>query len=369
MPAITAAIVRQPGAAFELVQLDLDEPRGDEVLVRLVATGLCHTDVGVATGEFPLPHLLPAVLGHEGAGVVEAVGPEVRDLAPGDPVVLTMGSCGTCRNCERDLPTYCHNSFPLNFSGGRGDGSATLKEGGERVGGGFFSQSSFATHALASSRNAIRVRPDAPLEMLGPFGCGFQTGAGAVLNTLKPKPGDSLAVFGVGSVGLAALMAGVLAECAIRIAVDIKPERLRMAETLGATHLVNAAETDPVEAIMDIVPGGVDGAVEAVGKPALVAQAFAALGGPGTVVTVGAGGPGTKLDLDVAAFTWGKSIRGCIEGESNYPVFIPWLIDRFMEGRFPVDRMISFYPFEAINEAMADSLSGAAVKPILRMAS
>lgn len=366
---ITAAILRETGKPFEMARLEMEEPRADEIRVKLVASGLCHTDIGLAEGEFPIPGITPIVLGHEGSGVVEAVGAEVRSLKPGDRVALTMGSCGSCKNCTRNLPTYCAEMFPRNFSGTRIDGSTPLSEQGAPVKAAFFSQSSFATHAIATERNAIKVPDDVPLELAGPFGCGFQTGAGAVLNALKPARGSAIAIFGVGSVGLSALLAARIAGCTTRIAVDLKEERLEMARALGATHSVNAGQEDAPEAIRALTGGhGVDGAIEASGNRASLISAFRSLGSPGTVITVGVGPGGNGLEeINPMEFTRGKAIRGTIEGDSLFHLFIPELMAFWQDGLFPVDRMVDYYDFADINQAVADSISGKTVKAILRM--
>lgn len=206
-----AAVTQCCGADWKLKNVTLDEPQNNEVLVRIVATGLCHTDISVRDQHLPVP--LPAVLGHEGAGVVEKVGPAVTELAVGDHVVLTVDSCGKCPNCLGGLPTYCYQALPLNFSGRRADGSSTIHCDGVDISGNFFGQSAFAGYAIANERNAVKVPKDVDLALLGPLGCGIQTGAGTVMNKLKPGIGSSIAVFGVGAVGLSAIMAARVVGC------------------------------------------------------------------------------------------------------------------------------------------------------------
>src|SRR3954452_8215879 len=257
-----AAVVESGGAPFTLVDVELDEPRADEVLVRMTAAGLCHTDLGVASGGLPFP--LPGVLGHEGAGVVEAVGPAVTGVAPGDHVVLSFTSCGDCRNCDGGHPAYCATWLPLNLLGGRrADGTSTISRDGEPLGGHFFGQSSFAERALVDERSLVKVDPDVPLESIAPLGCGVQTGVGAVCNVMKPVNGSTIVVLGAGAVGLSAVMAASLSPATTIVAVDRVAERLQLAKELGATHTVTAGESDLGEALAEITGGqGADGVVE-----------------------------------------------------------------------------------------------------------
>ncbi len=253
---IKAAVVRQKSGPFLIEDVDLDEPREDEVLVRIAGTGLCHTDLAGRDGDIPSP--LPIVFGHEGSGVVERVGAKVRKVKPGDHVVLSYVACGTCVSCRGGRETLCLNNFTCNFGGMRPDGSVTIRNDGEPIHGAFFGQSSFATYALAYEQNTVPVAKDVPIEILGPLGCGVQTGAGGVINSLRPKPGSSLAVFGTGGVGMSAILAAHLSGCATIIAVDVKEARLKAAREFGATHAINPLEADPVEAILEITHGGVE---------------------------------------------------------------------------------------------------------------
>src|SRR5215468_4837726 len=249
---ITAAVARERFGSFTIETLDLADPRPDELLVRVVASGMCQTDQHGRDGYYDTP--LPAVFGHEGAGVVAAVGSDVTGFAPGDHVVMSYPWCGICANCRRRMESHCQNSFGLKMAGTRADGSTLMREqNGAPVHSAFFQQSSFATHAIANARFAVKVRADAPLDLLGPFACSGQTGAGAVLNTMQPQPGDALAVFGVGAVGLSGLMAARIAGCDPIVAVDIHARRLALARELGATHTIDhAGRTDVVAEIRRI---------------------------------------------------------------------------------------------------------------------
>jgi aryl-alcohol dehydrogenase len=362
---VVAAVVKAKGEPFQIEQVQLDEPREDEVLVRIVGTGVCHTDLICRDQWYPVP--LPAVLGHEGAGVVERVGSRVRKVKPGDHVVLSFVACGTCRACIEGAPAYCATLYDLNFSGLRPDGTSGLHGADGPIHGHFFGQSSFASHALAFERNVVKVPDDAPLELLGPLGCGIQTGAGAVLNTLHPRAGTSIAVFGVGSVGMAALMAARVAGCTTIIAVDLKPARLALARELGATHAIDPTTTDSVEAIGDITGGGVDFSLETTASPKVFRQAVDCLALRGVCGLIGAAALGTEVSLDMNTVLFGRTVRGVIEGDSIPDVFIPQLVELHRQGRFPVDRLVTEYQLSEINEAAEASLSGAAVKPVLRV--
>lgn len=359
-----AAIVYAKGQPFTIEEVELDTPRDNEVQVRIVGAGICHTDLIVRDQYYPVP--LPAVLGHEGCGVVEQVGARVTKVQPGDHVVLTYLSCGACMNCQRGRPVYCLNLFPLNFGGARADGSATLHCRGNVIHGAFFGQSSFGTYALATERNVVKVRKDVPLEILGPLGCGVQTGAGAVMNALRPEVGSSLVVFGSGSVGLSAIMAARVIGCTVIIAVDVKPARLALARELGATHTVNVGETDAIEEIRRITGGGAMYSLELTGSPQVLRQAVDVLIPTGVCGVIGAPPMGTEVSLDINTILLGRTVRGIIEGDSVPDIFIPQLIDLYSQGRFPFDRLLTSYPFDQINQAAADSEHGETIKPILQ---
>ncbi len=363
---VTAAVVRKKGGPFAIERLRLGAPRADEVLVRIVAAGMCHTDMVVRDQIYPVPQ--PIVLGHEGAGVVEEVGAGVVKVRPGDHVVLSFMSCGRCRLCQQGRPANCLNFNAHNFSGARADGSNSLNDDHGPVHDHFFGQSSFCTLALANERNVVKVPKAAPLALLGPLGCGIQTGAGAVMNALKVGPGTSFAAFGAGAVGLAAVMAARAVGATTIVAVDVVPSRLALAKDVGATHVVNAREQDAVAAVKEITNGGVDFSLETTALSPVVRQAVDALGVRGTCGIVGAAPPGTEISIDVTEFMqMAKTIYGIIEGDSVPDVFIPQLIDLYMQGRFPFDKLTKFYAFDRINEAAADSERGLTVKPIIRI--
>lgn len=362
---VKAAVVFEPAGEFKIENLELSEPRDDEVVVRIVATGICHTDLAAQAGHLPIP-APPSVFGHEGAGVVEKVGSRVTKVKPGDHAVLAWDYCGTCSSCKQGQELYCLNFFQHNFHGARPDGTTTLRKGDQEIHGSFFSQSSFSNYALANERNVVKVRDDIPLEILGPMGCGVMTGAGAVMNALQVKPGSSIAIFGVGPVGMSAILAAVVCGCTTIIAVDIKPERLKSAKELGATHTVNADDVDPVKTILDITGGGAQYSLECVGNPNVLRQAVDVLPRLGVCGLTGVVPPGTEVSLDMDLIMNGRTVRGVLGGDAIADLFIPRLVDLYLQGRFPYDKMITYYPFEEINRAAEDMEKGLVVKPVLR---
>ncbi|MDV7212605.1 NAD(P)-dependent alcohol dehydrogenase [Azotobacter beijerinckii] len=364
------AVLREAGKALQIEEAWLEAPRPTEVLVRVVASGVCHTDMVVRDQLFPTP--LPLILGHEGAGVVEAVGSAVTMVSPGDHVVMTYMSCGLCLSCETGHPAHCSNMHPLNFGGGRLDGSTSSCScscgSGQPIHDHFFGQSSFSTYVIANERNVVKVPKEAPLELLGPLGCGIQTGAGSVLNALKVEAGSSFAAFGAGAVGLAAVMAAKVAGATTIIAVDVTTSRLALALELGATHVINSREQNPVEQIRAITGGGVNYSLECSGRAEVLRQAIDALTILGTCGIVGATKVGTEVAFNINdVMIPGKRIQGIVQGDVVANAFIPTLVNLYLQGRFPFDKLCRFYRFDEVNQAMADSESGVTIKPILRM--
>ncbi len=363
---ITAAVVPARSAPFELHTLDLAPPAADEVLLRVVVTGMCHTDLHARDGYFPNLSY-PVVCGHEGAGIVEAVGSAVTDLAPGDHVVVSFPWCGACEPCRTDHPAYCINGRALKSSGRRADGSTPMSRDGTPVYSCFFQQSSFATYSVAPAKDVVKLRRDAPLDLLGPLGCGLQTGAGAVLNVMKPAAGQSFAVFGVGGVGLSGLMAARIVGCDPIIAIDIHPHRLALARELGATHTLESRGADTLAEIRSITGGGAHFALETSALPAVFRLAVDGLRGLGTCVLVGSARAGTEVSFEMPVLQGGRVVRGVVQGDSRPREFIPRLVDLFMAGEFPLDRLVTHYRFDEINQAAADAVSGATIKPVMRL--
>ncbi|KAF1023682.1 MAG: Aryl-alcohol dehydrogenase [Paracidovorax wautersii] len=361
---IMAAVSRPDSPVPRLEPVDLEPPRGDEILVRVVATGICHTDINSHAGRgVPVPK--PIVLGHEGAGVVEAVGAGVTTLKVGDHVVLSGGSCGACPSCRAARPTYCRQAMPAAFGGQRLDGSSPLSQNGERLAGAFFGQSSFATHALASARTAVAVPKDLPLHLLGPLACGMITGAGSIIEAFKVRPGQSVVVFGTGGVGLAAIMGARIAGASRIVAVDLNADRLALAGELGATDTVNPREGGD-EALRAILPDGFDFSFVTADHPSVYASAVACLGPEGSCGIAVA--PHGAWSVDVGyLLAGGRKLQGIIGGSANPQTFIPTLVEYWRQGRFPFDRLIQTYPFADIARAWDDTISGRTIKPVLLM--
>ena len=362
----TQAAVSRVGAPYPVLEsLEIERPRAGEVLVRIEASGICHTDLGAHAGRGAgTPK--PVVLGHEGAGTVEEIGEGVRTLAPGDRVVLSGSSCGICPSCRRNLPSYCHEMLPRNFGGSRMDGTSALSRDGERVFGHFFGQSSFSQYAIAPERSAVKVPADVPLEVLAPLGCGIITGAGAVIQSLQVQPGDTIAVFGTGGVGLAAVMAARLIGAARIIAVDLRPARLELARELGATDTLDGSRGELAAAIREITGHGVNFTLNTTPSPEVFTQALECLAMRGTAGFVTAPrGPWQPAMFPMLA--GGRRLQGILGGDAAPQLFIPMLIDYFRQGRLPIDRLLSFYRFEDIAAAFRDMEQGTAIKPVLRM--
>ena len=362
---ITAAVAREPKADLVIEELELDELRAGEVLVRMVATGVCHTDAIVRDQVYPTP--LPAVLGHEGAGVVEAVGSSVTTVKPGDHVLLAAAYCGRCDRCRAGQMAYCENLFAADFGGRRSDGSTALSKDGEMISSHFFGQSSFATYANVVEESVVKIDDDVPLEIVAPLGCGIQTGAGTVLNELKPILNSTLVVLGTGAVGAGAIMAGRVAGCTKVIAVDIHESRLELAKELGATDVINTKNADLTEEINRLTGGrGADYIVDTTARPELLRKAADALGNRGTLVLVGAAAPGTEATFEIGlSLVKGWTFKTVVQGSSVPQVFIPKLIELWKEGRFPMDKLMKNYALEDINQGFADSAAGVTVKPVI----
>lgn len=362
---VTAAVLREVDSPFQFEKLTLDDLRPSEVLVKITAVGLCHTDLAVQHGH--LPQAFPLVVGHEGAGVIAEVGSAVTDHAIGDEVILSFSSCRRCRNCLAGREAYCVSFGALNFAGAREDGTLTLRDrSGNGIHGNFFGQSSFATHAIAVASNVVKLPKGSPLDIAGPLGCGIQTGAGTILNSLSVPPNASVVIAGVGTVGLAAIMAAKVAGATKIIAVDVLPERLEFAKRLGATHAVNGQEADLAERIREITDGGVSYAVDTTGIATVIAALFDATTLGAKIALVGVAKPGSTLDLGLLSAA-GKTVVGVYQGDAIPQNFIPDMLALYHAGVFPFDQLITRYPFDQIDQAVADSRSGTTVKAVLVM--
>jgi aryl-alcohol dehydrogenase len=365
---ISAALVNEPGAAFAIQSAELDAPRPNEILVRVGAVGICHTDLVTAQGHTSAP--FPFVLGHEGAGDVVAVGSAVVKVRPGDRVVMTLRSCGDCPSCQCGQPSYCHAKAGLNYSGVRPDGSHTIHSNGKPVSASYFGQSSFATHAIAYERNVVKLPDELPFSVAAPLGCGVQTGAGAVFRSLDCRRGASLVVAGGGAVGLSAVLAARVRGCAPIIVIEPAPGRRRLALEFGAAHTIDPAqEPDLAAALRRILPAGLDYAIDTSGRTAVIEALVAALAPLGRLGVLGLP-PDLSDTISIKVMGLlggGLTIRGIVEGDSDPDVFIPELINLYQKGQFPFDAMIKAYPFARINEAVSDQSAGLCVKPVLLM--
>lgn len=358
---ITAAILRDKTAEHTLETVELADPGPAEVIVRISGVGLCHTDMLPRAPAYPAP--LPLIAGHEGSGVVTEVGAGVTGIAVGDHVIASFDSCGACANCLAAHPAYCATFAARNMSGRALDGSTVARDtSGAEVSARWFGQSSFASHALVAANNLVVVDADLPLEMLGPLGCGVQTGAASVFTALGVRPGESIVVFGVGAVGLSAVMAARVAGATTIVAVDRLESRLELATELGATHAL-AADADLVGEIHRITNGGAQYTVDTTGVPDVILAAVNALRVSGTCGLLGV--PQGEMTFDPRILSFGKTITGIIEGDAVPRRTIPELIELWRQGRFPFDRLVSTFPLERINEAEQAMARGDVVKPVL----
>lgn len=367
MTTVTAAVVREPGGKFNVEDLELDDIRPNEVRVRVVAVGVCHTDVALRDAVYPIP--MPVVLGHEGAGVVEAVGRNVTKVDVGDHVVLSVAYCGHCLPCLTGDMAYCGNGFAENFGGRRTlDGTSSLTSGlGEVVSSHFFGQSSFSTYANVVESSLVLVDRDLPLEKIAFLGCGMQTGAGSILNELRPPAGSSVAIAGTGAVGHAAVMAARASGCTTIIAIDRHQNRVELAQELGATHGVHGQAEEAPEELQRITGGrGVDFILNTTDSPQAVGNLANALAIRGTLATVAAMAPGTEVSFEAGgSLLKGWNFRTIVQGSSVPQQMVPRLIELWKRGQFPIDKLVKTYDFADINTAFDDSASGAVLKPLL----
>ena len=365
---ITAAVTKAKGEPFVLEEVELDEPQNGEILVRIVASGICHTDEAVQHQFIPTP--LPAVLGHEGAGIVEKVGPGVTEFKKGDRVGISYAFCNECSNCRKSRYFVCKSLNRINFGGIQPDGTTRLHTLDGQNLSTFFGQSSFAEYAVVNQNHAVKILDDdVDLAIVAPMGCGIQTGAGAVLNRLRPEFGSSIAVYGCGTVGMSAIMAAKIAGCQQIIAVGGNEKSLELAKELGATDTVNRKKVDDLVAEVKRVSlsgNGVNYSIDTTGVGNCVRQSLGFLDFDGTCVVVGATGDIT-FNVQNELMGDGKSLVGVIEGDSISKLFLPKILDYYKKGMFPMDKLMKFYSFKDINEAQAASDRGECIKAVLRM--
>ena len=363
----TAAVFEKLFTPLVVTEVEVDSPGPGEALVKIVAAGVCHTDAGARDGNLPFP--APGVLGHEGAGIVAAVGSGVTNVAVGDKVVIGWPWCGECRNCLDGQPRYCLQLGSLVIAGSRADGSTALRRlDGSPLHSHFFGQSSFATYSICAANALVPVDADADVALLGPLACGISTGAGAVLNALRPPPGASIVIYGAGAVGLSAVMAARLTAATHIIAVDRVASRLALAREFGATETIDVSTgLDPVATVLEICDGPADFAMDCAGNVSVLRQAADSVGMRGTVALIGGAPAGASFSLDHLSTLWGKKVIGTLGGEGRSVSLINTLITLNKQGRFPFDQLITEFPLERVNDAFEASHSGDVIKPVLRM--
>lgn len=361
----TAAVVREVGGELDFETVTLDGPRADEILVELVAVGVCHTDLATIDGALPFP--MPGILGHEGSGIVREVGADVTKVKPGDRVTVSFASCGECAACLADEPAYCHSFMALNYAGMRPDGSSVASTADGPVGSSFFGQSTFATHAITKERNVVIVPDDFPLELAGPLGCGIQTGAGAVMRSFAAPAGSSIVVLGGGSVGLSAVLGAVVQGCSTIIVVEPVASRRELALSLGATDVIDPSAGPTEEQVRAIIPAGVNFAFDTTGIPAVLTSALNSLAPQGTLGLVAIpSDPTSVLSLPlIQSIILGVTVKGIVEGDSDPDVFIPELMRLHLDGRFPFDKLVTKMPFSEINRGIQAQHDGSAIKVVL----
>lgn len=357
------AIVSREQTPFHFETVNLETPAANEVLIRVVASGVCHTDATILNGSIPSHY--PVILGHEGSGIVEKIGNSVTTVKPGDHVIMGFASCGHCRPCLSGKNGACDNFNELNFMGKNRYGHYVMKSEQNEDISQFFGQSSFAHYSIVHEANLVKVDPEVDLRFLGPLGCGIMTGSGTVINVIQPALGSSLVVFGSGAVGLSALMAANIVGCSKIIAVDIHQDRLELAKSLGATHIINSAKQDVVKTIQSITDGGANYSFETTGVDTVELQAISCLRNYGKMTTVAVGEKDIKINLFKDIVIRSLTIRGAIEGDAVPQLLIPKLIDFWRLGKFPFDKLVKFYKPEAIKQAFADSKSGKVIKPVI----
>jgi Zn-dependent alcohol dehydrogenase len=360
-----AAVLYGANEPLRVEDVTLDDPQDHEVMVRLVATGICHSDLLLMKGEVPTQY--PVVAGHEGAGVVEKVGRGVDSVQPGDHVVLpAIFSCGKCRPCIQGQPTLCLETLPAHLMGGLPGGGKRLHndKGDINV---FYSQGSFAEHVVVHESSAIKVRSDAPPEVVCLFSCRITTGVGAVSRRAGVRPGESVVIFGCGAVGLGAVMGARLCGAGQIIVVDMVEERLEMARQLGARYTINASRENPQQRVFEITGGGADYALECIGNVKVMMQAFSCMHSTGTLVIVGAPPAADMVSFYPFELLFGKTVKGTFLGNVWPKIDIPRLVGLFMDGQLPIDRLVATnYRLEQINEAVTAVDKAAVMRAVIR---
>jgi len=355
-----AAVMREVGKPLQIEDVQISKPGPNEVLIRTAAAGVCHSDVHFYEGSYPYP--MPAVLGHESAGVVEAVGSEVRTVKPGDHVITCLSAyCGHCDYCLGGRMSLCQSPDVRREQGE----APRLTQNGSLMQQ-FLNLSSFAEQMLIHQHACVAIRKDMPLDRAALIGCGVMTGVGAVIHTSNVRPGETVAVIGCGGVGLAAINGAAIAGAGRVIAIDLSPGKDNMARTFGATDFICAADTDPVKTVMEMTGGGVHHSFEAIGLGKTAEQAFNMLRRGGTANVIGMIPIGQTVTLMGAAFLGEKRIQGSLMGSNRFPVDMPRLVDFYMSGKLKLDDMISRrIKLEDVNDAFTEMKSGQIARSVI----
>jgi S-(hydroxymethyl)glutathione dehydrogenase/alcohol dehydrogenase len=356
-----AAVFHGPNQPLSIEDVQIDKPREREVLVRTVASGVCHSDLHFVDGLYPFP--APAILGHEAAGVVEQVGSEVTYVKAGDHVICCLSVfCGYCPDCMSGHPNRCTNKAAVQRP--KGD-TPRLSQNGKMIRQ-FADLSTYAENMLVHENALVKITHEIPLDRAALIGCGVTTGVGAVLNTARIEPGSTVAVFGCGGVGLSAIQGARIAGARMIIAVDQFENKLAMGKSLGATHTIDASHTDAVEAIRELTGGGVNYSFEAVGMKKLAEQCFECIKPGGTATIIGMIPVGQKVEIDGAKLLTERTIQGSNMGSNRFRVDMPRYIDFYLQGRLNLDDMISKRGKLAdVNDAFASMKNGEVARTVL----
>jgi len=359
-----AAVLYEIDTPLKLEDVTLDDPQENEILVKLEATGVCHSDLHYMKGDIPLP--VPFVPGHEGAGIVEKVGPCVTTVKPGDHVILMVAiSCGKCSYCLSGRPTLCVENLPIQMMATLPGGGVRLHKGEQAINH-LFGLACFAEKVVVHKRSAVKIREDAPMDVVCLLGCAAGTGIGAVINATKAKPGESIAIFGCGGVGMSAVIGAKLVGAKV-IAIDTLDSKLKKAKELGADYVINASQDDPQVKITEILGGGADYAIECIGKVDVIAQALNCIRSGGLLIIAGMPPLVDMLTIPPFQFLMGKTITGSIQGDIVAPVDIPRYVNLFMEGKLPIDKLITrTYKLEQINEAFEALKKGEVIRSVIK---
>lgn len=361
-----AAVQYEVGKPLVIDDLTLEDPQQNEIKVKITASGVCHSDLHFMKGEMPAP--MPIVMGHEGAGVVEKVGPGVTSVQPGDHVLMMVSfTCGKCRYCVEGRPTRCVENLPIQMMMSLPGGATRLRKDGKPVHHSF-GLAAFAEHAVVHERSVVKIRKDAPLDKVCLMGCGTTTGLAAVINTARMKAGESVVVYGSGGVGLGAIMGAKLAGAGKLIAVSRSDRKLALAKELGADHVIKSGKEDPPTRVKELTGGGADYAIEAVGKAEVMMQAFGSIHSGGKCVIAGMAPLTEFLTIAPFEFLLGKTITGTVQGDIVGQIEIPRYVDMYMEGKLPLDKIISnVYRLDQVNEAFAALDKSEVIRSVVKM--